>query len=179
MSVICPGGESITVSTTLGSGYDVEHERMMNFNPLKAACKFAIANPLFVMRDITGDGEPETFCNRGLDEIAKAMGYSGFHRLSANNQITLMRCSPDWTEDSMERAVAHALRGGLSVACLNDEPHGHVAVVYPSEMESSSTWGEDVAIVANVGKTNAIMRLSGAFRVEDRPSVSFFLHGDG
>lgn len=178
IAAFCPGGDSLSVSTAVEkTGYDVEAERMSNAIRLRQACDFAVSNPDWMMHDITADGVPETFCNRGLAYIAGEMGETMLKSDQyANTQIRLI--SDNWLEEvEEERVTAHALAGGLAVACLPSHPHGHVAVVYPSEMEWSGTWGRKVPVIANVGKRNGVMKLSGAFRKESAPHIRFYLRG--
>jgi len=44
--------------------------------------------------------------------------------------------------------------------------HGHVSVVYPAPMQRSGSWNKMVPMLANIGKTNGLMRTSQAFPVE-------------
>jgi len=44
--------------------------------------------------------------------------------------------------------------------------HGHVAVVYPAPVQRSGSWNKMVPMLANIGKTNGLMRTSQAFPVE-------------
>jgi len=154
-------------------------DRATNIAKLIAACDDVVSRPDFSTRDITGDGKPETFCNRASRAVAIVMGFMGFReKENANTMIGVMSMSPSWREDTMDRAVDHAKKGGLAFACIDDFPHGHICAVRPEDMEYSSTWGGPVAIVANVGKTNGRMRLSGAIKADDKNRVRFFLLGE-
>ena len=65
-----------------------------------------------------------------------------------------------------DMAVEAALQGRWVIAgWLNPDPtgHSHVCTIYPAEMQISTTYGGPVPMVANVGESNGIMRLSGAF----------------
>ena len=173
ISMFNPGGSSLSMNTEIEeTGYNTEAERMSNRDRLKTACDFAVAAPMW---------EPSngiTHCNEAVAYIAEEMGCRDLRHLLANDQIEAMAGSPDWQEDLMERAVLHASRGGLAVATMAEEPHGHVCVVYPAPMQPSGSWGVPVAVVANVGRKNAIMRLSEAFKAADADRVRFFLHGE-
>ena len=60
---------------------------------LKSLSRFATL-PEYRMRDITGDGLPETFCNRFVDSVAFGMGCTALRGskgpLTANQQHAAM-----------------------------------------------------------------------------------------
>ncbi len=119
-----------------------------------------------------------SYCNIAVRRISEGMGYFGFTpAMLARNMIEIMSIDTAWTEDTIERAHLHAMRGGLSVIGLDEYPHSHVAVIYPAPMEDSGSWGCPVPILANVGKTNGIMKASAVFKAADRSLIRCFLYG--
>ncbi len=165
-----PAG-GIGIIQSLGSGYSTEEDRMANAQKLREACDAAIYNPLFA------PAGGVTHCNQAAQEIANAMGVTDIDGMMANEQAAALAGAPNWRSDTMERAAAHALKGGLAFAVLVDYPHGHITAIYPDPMEQSGSWACEVPIVANVGRENKRCKLSAAFRAEARPMVQFFLHG--
>ena len=123
---------------------------------IKSACDIAV-------KRWTPDGET-TFCNVAVNYISCAAGFSGFKGLLANEIINLMKKSPDFAKVSAENAQKLANDGRLVIAGRMDEPHGHVACVYPGgEVVNSSRWHEPAATLANVGKINGIMGANWSF----------------
>lgn len=165
------GGVGFIYEFPVGNG--VEEERMANVARLQQLCTEAVSNPAFVPKF------GKTFCNFCARYIAEGMGFFGFPaNAMANDMIGFLATRPEWREDSIERAHAHAIRGGLAFLTLTEYPHGHIAAVYPAPMESSGSWGEDVPLLANVGATNGIMRASAVFRADSRPMLRAFLFGE-
>lgn len=75
-----------------------------------------------------------------------------------------MKKSPDFASVSAEVAQKLANDGRLVIAGRMDEPHGHVAVVYPGgELVNSSKWHEQAPTCANVGKINGVMGANWCF----------------
>ncbi len=167
-----PAG-GVGIIEELGSGYSVEEERMANAAKLRALCDEAVSNPAFAPRD------GKTYCNLAARFVAEGMGFFGFPmNILANEMIHFLASHPDWREDSVERAHVHAMRGGLAFLVLEEYPHGHIPAIYPAPMEPSGTWGEDVPMLANVGRTNGIMKASAVYRIEKRPLLRAFLYGE-
>lgn len=167
-----PAG-GVGIVETLGSGYSVEDERMVNVERLRALCEEAVMNPAFAPR------EGKTYCNFSARFIAEGMGFFAFPANTlANDLIAILSTDPAVREDSIERAHAHALRGGLAFLVLEEYPHGHIPVFYPAPMELSGTWGELVPLLANVGRENGIMKASKVYRLEKRPLLRAFLVGE-
>lgn len=167
-----PGG--VGVVKELGSGYSVEEEREMNVEKLRQAGLAAVYNPEWA----PGQPNPgDTHCNGGAAEIAGAMGCTELAGKMADDQIAAMEASADFREDSMERAVAHALKGGLAFATIVEHPHGHLAALQPEPMQKSDTWdGDLVCLIFNVGHENKPCKLSGGFLKAQRPLIRFFLY---
>ena len=164
------GGFGASVSVPLGSGYSTAEDTAERVQRLLTLQEEAVSNSAWLR---TPDGR--TFCNRALAFVAQGMGYFFPAAELANDMIDHMAADPRWTEDSMERAHSHAMRGGVAVAALQDHPHGHVGTLAPLPMEESTTWVCAVPMIANVGEENGIMRLSGAVKAADRYRLRFFL----
>ena len=132
---------------------------------LKAACDAAIANPAYQPKK-TEWGTLETHCNQAVVEIAGKMGV-GLPLVCADELCDLF--AQKWELVSPENAVQIALFGGVCVAGRKFTGHGHVAVVYPAQMQFSATYQKAVPVLANVGKENRVMRVSEAFREAEAP----------
>lgn len=160
-------GGKVTVAA-LPTFYSVEQERAMAADSLRALCLELVTDPALVSRDITGDGHPETFCNRAAQRAANAYGCHDLDGMRANQMVATLQASlGDWRRENGERAALHAQRGGLAFAAKAYEPNGHIALVAPEPCKLSGSWGKLVPVVANVGKTNGIMKTSQAFSVAD------------
>ena len=174
-----PGG-GVGITEALGSGYSVAEDRMEKAAKLAALCEYAVTNPEWVAHDITGDGEPETFCNRAAASIAEGMGSSDLRPdMSANRMILAMSALPGWREElDLDRVAALAQRGVLVMIAAIGPKHGHIVAAAPLPAEESSTWGGPVPMVAQVGTLavgNGIKRLSAAFRAADRGELRAFI----
>ncbi len=136
---------------------------------LKGACDQVVADPELAPRG------GKTYCNVAARRVASAMGFQ-MEVMLANAMIEYLAKNPSWKEASLEDAAAHAVLGKLAFVALSEEPHGHLAPLYPSPAAESGSWGQKVPIIANVGKTNGIMRLSGAFKAADKGKLRYFLY---
>lgn len=132
---------------------------------IKVLCDMALANPNF--RPKNG----QTFCNLAVNFIAHQMGCSEFDGLMADgiyNNISA-NVSGKWKKVDPSDATILALSNGLSIAAMPSdrlsEKHGHVCVVYPLGMQNSASFGHDVPMIANVGKTVGVMKSSAVFPV--------------
>lgn len=140
---------------------------------LKATCDQVVVDPNLKQKP---DGT--TFCNVATRRIAEAVGFSGItDKMLANEIITFLAKNPSWREVAMDLAQAFAVGGGFAVVAMSDAPHGHIATLYPAPAAESGSWGQKVPIIANVGKANGIMRLSGAFRAADKAKLRYFVYG--
>ena len=181
--LITPDG-GVGVVEDLGSGYSVQEAQMENAMKLKALCDEAVSNHNWVAHDITGDGVPETFCNRSVQFIAQGMGYYGFKRDQfANDMIQAMGVDAKWREEPFEsaRVSQMAQKGVLVVVGLEDHPHGHVVAAAPEAPQESGSWGEPVPMVAQVGTAkigNGVKKISEAFRMADRARLRVFVLQD-
>lgn len=152
----------------LGSGFDIEKDRLARRIKLTALCDAAILELL------PRDGE--TFCNIALRRIAEGMGCRDLDTgMTANEMVSFFEGA--WQRAPAEMAQTHAWRGGLAVAAKRYPIHGHVAVIYPVEhCAHSGSWKAVVPVVANVGKTNGILSASSAFPVKEG-QPAYFLWG--
>lgn len=137
---------------------------------LKAVCDSVVSDPELLPRG------GKTYCNVASRRIAAEMGYS-MDIMLANAMIEHLSKDPAWNEVPLDFAAAHGLAGRLAFVALSEEPHGHIATIYPAPAADSGSWGQKVPIIANVGKTNGIMRLSGAFRAADKAKLRYFVYG--
>lgn len=137
---------------------------------LKATCDQVVSDPSLMPRD------GNTYCNVATRRVAAAMGFQ-MELMLANAMIEYLAKNPSWREVAMDLAHAFAVGGGFAVVAVADAPHGHIATIYPAPAAESGSWGQKVPIIANVGKTNGIMRLSGAFRAADKAKLRYFVYG--
>ena len=150
-------------SWRLGSGYtnrepSTKRMREQDIAKLIAACEDAV-------KRFVPDGET-TYCNAGTSFVAGQMGYPGFIALLANQIVSKMRTSPEWAEVDAGTAQKLANDGRLSVAGIQDEPHGHVAAIYPGAAVFSGKWKKLAPMVANCGRKNGLMGANYAFSRE-------------
>lgn len=146
---------------------------MRDLATLKAACDEIVSDPnLQPVKDSSGK-IVETHCNLGAMRVARAMGCDELDNLMADQQYEVMsdNATKRWAKVDGMTASAHALAGGLSFAAMTSEQlgetHGHIAAVYPAQMQESPSLGKEVPLVANVGKTDAEEKESAAFPVAD------------
>jgi len=159
------------VSVPLGSGYDRQVDIATAVATLTRLQQEAVA--LFPAAG------SETYCNTGLQHVAKRLGCHDLDGLVATEMVRRAAALPGWRQDTWERAVRHAQQGGLAFLGLEGYPHGHVASVAALPMEQSGTWGCSVPILANVGKPpNGFKRASQCFLLVERPLIKTFLWGD-
>lgn len=164
-------GVGMVKSKSIGwTGYSRVREEMVMRARLEEICRGVVNDPVFIKRDITGDGIPETFCNQAVNRICIAhKGYYGFsdpknEAITANAICRKVATDPQWRKDSAERAQEWANKGELALAAWsNPEGNGHVAVVFPGEMVMSGAWRMKAPMIANVGKTNQIMSANYGF----------------
>lgn len=128
--------------------------------------------PRYQRRDLTGDGQDETFCNFFLADVSTAMG-ARVPQLRANQQVEWL-ASPEakqrgWATLSEHAAIGCVGEGMLGVVGWfnrNGGP-GHVAVCVPS------LDGEHL-FIAQAGASNFLCRpVKSGFGDRD---VSFFVH---
>lgn len=137
---------------------------------LKAACDAAMVNPKLQPEKVKGK-VVRTHCNEAAIAIAGAMGCQELAYRNADEQYQIMNSNATrrWKKVTGQEATIHALGGGLAFAALPSqrlgEAHGHIAAVYPVGMQASESLKKDVPLVANVGGTNGLVRVSKAFPV--------------
>lgn len=151
----------VSWSFDLGSGYSVEGESMDKAAELRAACDDAMANPAFQPHDHV------TYCNKAVGFIAERVGVADFPAsMLANQQVAFAESF--WESVTPEEAQERANRGEFVVAAKEYPVHGHVAVVYPKggECGISGSWGK-VPWLANIGKTNGVLKASECFPVKE------------
>lgn len=168
---------SISYSRTLDSDVVVTQEERdednqrayMDEQPqrLRRICESVVKDP-----HLLGVGSI-THCNEAVYRICRQFsGYEGFYDkkrqdiITANEMCDLMSAGGEWSKCDGKWANEYAMSGGLAVAAQKAEGHGHVAVVFPSSMMKSGSWGKDVPMLANVGKTNGVMPASKCFTSE-------------
>jgi hypothetical protein len=140
----------------------------MFMSKIEELCRAALSNPNFKPNQPTPG---TTHCNSSVNFIAQGMGCNEFVNLTADQiyQVVATNKSGKWTRRDASDATNWALSNGLAIAILPSsvlkEAHGHVAVVYPKNMELSVSLGRLVCMVANVGATVGVMRSSQAFPV--------------
>ena len=159
-------------SIPLSSGIDIAKERAAARDKLKKACNDIVSMPeLHMVGDVT-------YCNVAVQLIAKRLGCTELDHMTANQMVDFLEKSDKWRKDNGERAASHAENGGLAVAAKQYYQHGHIAVIYPyGTLGFSGSWNKLVPYVANVGKMNAIIKVSEAFPVTDDEPF-YFLRGE-
>lgn len=95
------------------------------------------SNPLYVRRDVTGDGVPETWCNLFVHVVAQRMGCPLPPGLRANQQVAWLS-GPDGRAAGWEQVPEHVAQrmadeGQLVVAGWfnRNGGSGHIGVVMP------------------------------------------------
>ena len=142
---------------------------MKDLPTLKAICDKVVAAPDLAPRLV--GGVLVTYCNVGAIRVANAMGCHELDGLLADDQYKVMSVneSGKWNKVPGPAASLWAQQGGLAFAALPGarlkEEHGHIAAVYPAEMQMSPSLGHPVPMLANVGKTNVEEKESQAFPV--------------
>jgi len=114
-------------------------------------------------KDVTGDGQPETFCNFSVDHVLARMGYEkmrnpGGSPMMANQMVDFMTRSADWEDVEMAHAQTFANDGRVVVAGREEKGLGHVVVVRPGIAERSGKYGMNVPKVSHVGANSYIGR---------------------
>lgn len=123
---------------------------------IKLACDYAVKR--------WTPEEGVTWCNVGTAHVAKVAGFHGFTGMLANEMVNFMKKSPDFAKVTATDAQKLADDGRLVIAGRMDEPHGHVACVYPGGgLVNSKKWHEEAATIANCGATNGIFGANWGF----------------
>jgi hypothetical protein len=132
-------------------------------------------NPRYKVRDTSGDGKPDTFCNIFLWDVTRAMGCEIEHwwdgkELSANgvaDWLVKEGSRYGWQDVGLLGAADQAARGRPTIAVWkNPGGTGHVAVVVPT--------GNGQLQIAQAGRLNFFDKpLRSGFG--DHP-VKFYTH---
>ena len=98
----------------------------------------------------------------------KKLGYPTL--LLANDIVQFVAHSLEWLEVQSDKAIEEARQGRLVFAVFSEQPHGHVACVYPgAEPVASKKWRlQRLPQVANIGKDVGVMGVNFAFREPPR-----------
>ena len=115
-----------------------------------------------------------TFCNIFVQRVFHDLNYFGLKNKTANEIFNF--CSEEitkWDKINAANAIEKVIDDYFIIASIKDDPHGHVAIVYPDHSIFSGKWGEYCPIVASVGKKNGIMGANYAF--SERPSYFLYL----
>lgn len=131
---------------------------------LEVVRSFDVAkNPRYAVRDTTGDGVPDTFCNIFVADVAEALGRQLPHwwlgkELSANDMYDwLLRHGPKygWANVSAEAAMASVYKANLTVAAWKNPARGpgHIAIVLPIPTDDPFN-----PFIAQAGRENFVGR---------------------
>lgn len=121
--------------------------------------------------DFHPNPDGSTHCNQAVNAVALAMGYNGFAGLNADQIVSLMAASADWTAVPIEQAQDLANQGSLVVAGMTAQQlrdngsttlHGHVVTVRPGKCVFSGKWDKTspgkTPRVLNIGASDFIAR---------------------
>jgi hypothetical protein len=139
---------------------------------LIGACRDVVCDASLLPKPGKGGDPGQTFCNVAAARVADALGCAELDGLMADKQYAVMAANSSgrWAKTGGAQAAAHALGGGLAFAAASSamlgEEHGHICVVYASTLRWSASLGKNVPVVANVGKTCGIIRVTQAFPVK-------------
>ena len=102
-----------------------------------------------------------TFCNLAVDAVCQGLGYKDLAGKTADQIVSFLATSSDWSLVQMERAQEMANEGSLLIAGLDsvalEQSHGHVCIIRPGMAIYSGKWGL-VPRVLNIGAENFIAR---------------------
>jgi hypothetical protein len=111
--------------------------------------------------DLTPRPDGTTFCNVAVAAVASAMGCGDLNGKTADQMVSFLDSSTDWSDVPMEKAQDMANQGSLLVAGLDskalNQAHGHVAVIRPGKVCYSGKWGATPRVL-NIGAENFIAR---------------------
>jgi len=146
---------------------------MENVDKIRLACHRVLGNPNLLPKD------GKTFCNIGFYLIISELGHPILFRhkttkepLTANGMIDVLE--QKFEKVSIEKCLNDLMRGYIFVAGAKGNPHGHIAIIYPTIYQYwSNSYNSFVPFVANIGKENAIMPLSFAFSRDNKPNIYF------
>lgn len=137
-------------------------------------CKRVVRDPKYQPEDVDKDGDLDTKCNFAVWDICAEMGYSKFKdlKLVANQIFEHLITLPEWSLVDGLRAQIQANQNKLAIAAQRGDPHGHVAVVAPGDMEmvKSAKWNKKVPLVANVGPKQRMGIMGSNFAFGSEPN---------
>ena len=105
------------------------------------------------------DNSVTTHCNQFVNGVAKSLNYFSFWPSNAVNPMVATEIyafvwgSSDWTNITGDVAQSHANTGAFVLAVQDGQPHGHVCVIRPGTLITSTKWNKPVPKCANVGAT--------------------------
>ena len=121
---------------------------------LKETCDKHLKNPDLLARD------GQTFCNVFVHRVLSDLGYTKFTGFLANQIFDFCSQTPDWVLVNIDDSYDLCHKDIFVLAAERGAPHGHVAIVYPSKLNTySGKWSRYAPQVASVGKKNGIMGL--------------------
>lgn len=117
-------------------------------------------------------GNLQTYCNESIQHVCGRMGYTKFKDMVANQIVDFMSRSSDWQKVNLADAQGLANQGKLLIAGQQADPHGHVVVLMPGNMQMAGHWNVKVPRVSNVGEKSYIGRtLNWAFAGDAPPDI--------
>jgi len=130
---------------------------------IKLACHKILAVPDFIAKDNT------TYCNIGTYFVLRELNLNNKFFNINKKRIMLANEMYDVLDKEYKRINITDLINRdfekVYVACVKDEPHGHIAIIYPDKtLCQSGKWKLSVPLCCNFGKENGIMGLNYAFR---------------
>ena len=131
---------SFSKTWQMGSGFDLKKWRDGMLKKYKDACIAAVKDPDLKASDLDGDGDLETKCNWGVKQICEEMGYKAFDGKTANQIYSLLEVDPEWHLAGPGVCNKKLEEGAIAIAALEDNPSGHVAMIYPGSLGSSGKW---------------------------------------
>jgi hypothetical protein len=104
-----------------------------------------------------------TFCNQGVTYVAEAMGCKDFTGKNADEMVSFISASRDWSPIPIEKSQEQANQGSLLIAGLDSkalgQSHGHVVVIRPGKTVYSGKWSTNLCPrVLNIGAENFLAR---------------------
>lgn len=146
------------------------------FRLIDAIC-YTYDNPIFKpTKDdpSTPQNESVTWCNKAVNEVATALGYTKFKGKLANEIIDLLEkeCETrEWEKVEIGFSCVRVNEGNLVVAGLkNPGGHGHVCIVRPGNPDYSPKWNCGVPKVMNIG-TDVFIDSNLAWAFGGKPNV--------
>ena len=137
---------------------------------IRDACSRTFLN--YNLQPDKNEGYLRTWCNIAVKEISDYFGYNFPPTVRLANEIYDFMLSPKsagiFEEVSPDKALAMAYADKLVIACEKGAKRGHVAVVYPLDMQYSGKHKKNVPMVYSVGRQVGIMTVGYAFRGEPK-----------